>query len=158
MVVRRHITRRATIYISLLPTIFMIAEIIQYVDDIIIPLIPYFSMVLAGGVVLYFDGIIFSGGKGWVKGLENTFKTLNKGFLYFLANIIAMLVAGYFLQVIIQSILLRYRTYFLPVVLQSLLLIYVYYLHMYSKKGFLRLNVIIFQIIVVIIFYIFYTF
>ena len=136
----------------------MIAEIVQYIEGIIVSLIPYLSTVLAAGIVLYFDGLIFSGGEGWVKGLKNTFETFNKGFLYFLGNIIVMLVVGYFLQDIIQTVLFTYKTYFLPLVFQSLVLIYIYYLHTYSKGGALRLNVIILEILVLITFYLFSIF
>ena len=133
----------------------MIAEIIINIDNIIVKIIPYFSMVLAGGIVLYFDGLIFSGGKGWVKGLKNTFETSNKGFMYFLANIIILLIAGYLLQILIQNILFTNREYFIPLILQLMLIIYVYYLHTYTKKGFLRSTTIVFQIVILVIFHLF---
>ncbi|MFH0860289.1 MAG: hypothetical protein V1921_03740 [Candidatus Altiarchaeota archaeon] len=133
----------------------MIVEIIDYTNNIIDPLIPYLSILLAGGIVLYFDGLLFSGGKGWVKGFKNTFETLNKGFKYFLLNIFAMLVAGYVLQLIIQNILFTYKRFFIPLISQFLLLIYVYYLKTYSKKGALRWSVIVLELLVVAIFYVF---
>lgn len=125
------------------------------IDEIFQAIIPYFSMIMAGAMVLYFDGLIFSGGKGWVKGLKNTFESLNKGFIYFLANIILMLIAGFILQELIQSILFTYKKYFIPLLFQISLIIYIYYLHAYSKKGFIRSNVIIFQLLILLIFYLF---
>ena len=136
----------------------MITEIILNIDKIVVEIIPYFSMVLAGGIVLYFDGLIFSGGKGWVKGLKNTFETFNKGFVYFLVNIILLLIFGYLLQILIQNILFSNIEYFIPVVLQLILFVYIYYLHTYSKKKFIWQPVIVLQIFILVIFYLFSKF
>ena len=69
--------------------------IIQNIDKLTISLIYPISIILAAGIILYFDGLLFSGGKGWVKGIKETFTSFNKGFLFFMANIIGMIVIGY---------------------------------------------------------------
>jgi len=133
-------------------------SVVDFVDKVISDLIPYIATILSAGIVLYFDGIIFSGGKGWVKGLKNTFETLNKGFMYFLANIIVMLVVGFLLKGVIEKLLFTHKTYFLPLLLQAFVLMYVYYLHEHSKGGALKRSVIILELIVILFFYICYIF
>ncbi len=121
-------------------------------------LIQIISIVISAGLVLYFDGFLFSGGKGWVKGLGNAFRSANKGFLYFFANIIAMIVAGYYLEKFIRWILLSFMKYFIPIILSCIALIYFYYLINYTKKGLKNLSVLIIILVIVILFFIFYKF
>jgi len=125
------------------------------INDFIIGLIPIISVVFSAGLVLYADGVIFSGGKGWRKGLKNVFETINKGFLYFLANVVAMVVVGYFLEKLIKGVLITYQTFFLPIILLFLSLLYFYYLKQYTKKGLKRWRVLIISLLIIAIFILF---
>jgi len=127
-------------------------------ENLILTLIKILSVIFAGGLVLYFDGIIFSGGKEWRKGIQNAFLTIRKGYLYFLANIVAMVIVGYFLERLIAWILFTYRKYFLPTLILFMVLLYFYYLQKYTKKGLRRWNVLFWSIFVLLVYFLFWKY
>lgn len=128
------------------------------IENLIDKLIPILSIVFSAGLVLYFDGLIFSGGKGWVKGMKNAFQTINKGFFYFLANIVGIIIASYFLEKLISWVLFTYKIFFLPTIILLLSLLYFYYLNKYTKKGLKRWRVPIIILIVIGIYFLFGNF